>query len=75
MSREELKAEEAYQATMVIARRVLEQGLISQDEYHAFDMKMLEKYKPTYGQILADKPLLEKQFRVINSRRKGGNRE
>lgn len=75
MSREELKAEEAYQATMVIARRVLEQGLISQDEYHAFDTKMIEKYKPTYGQILADKPLLEKQFRVINSRRKGGNRE
>ena len=75
MSKEELKAEKSYQVTMTIARRALEQGLISQDDYRAFDTKMAEKYKPTYGQILADKPLLEKQFRVINSRRKGGNRE
>ena len=70
LSRDELQSEGAYQVTMVYARRALEQGLISREDYSEFDTKMAEKYKPTYGQILADRPLLEERFRVIYSRRK-----
>ena len=35
-----------YQATMSIARKMLRDGLISEDEYRQIDTMFIEKYQP-----------------------------
>ncbi len=51
MTREEGKKELAYQMTMSNAKKLLEKGLISQDEYDEFDTKMRQKYAPIFGTL------------------------
>ncbi len=58
MREEEGRREIAYQMTMAAARKMLEQGLISRDEYEKFDTKMIQKYEPVFGRLFSDLNLI-----------------
>lgn len=58
MSKEEFKNEKLYQTTMYIARQMLAEGLISEEEYRQINTIFTEKYKPTLGTLFADIDLL-----------------
>jgi hypothetical protein len=57
MSEEMFNAEKIYQATMTIAKSMLAKNLITAEEYSIIDTKMLEKYKPAFGSLLAQTSL------------------
>lgn len=54
MSKEQLKNEKLYQATMSMVRRMLENGLISEEEYRQIDTMFLEKYHPVFGTLFSE---------------------
>lgn len=43
-----------YQATMNIARKMLEDGLITAEEYGQIDTMFREKYAPVFGTLFVD---------------------
>ena len=54
VSKEQLKNEKLYQATMSVIRRMLENGLISEEEYRQIDTMFLEKYRPVFGTLFSE---------------------
>ena len=54
MSKEELRNEKLYQTTMHLARKMLDEGIISEEEYRQTDTIFLEKYKPVFGTLFSD---------------------
>ena len=54
MSKEEFRNEKLYQTTMHLARKMLEEGIISEEEYRQIDTIFLEKYKPVFGTLFSD---------------------
>lgn len=54
MSKEEFRNEKLYQTTMHLARKMLEEGIISEKEYRQIDTIFLEKYKPVFGTLFSD---------------------
>ncbi len=54
MSKDQFRNEKLYQATMSLARLILEKGVISKEDYHEFDTIMLEKYQPIFGTLFSD---------------------
>lgn len=54
MNEQEFRNEKLYQTTMHIARKMLSEGLISEDEYCQIDTIFLEKYKPVFGTLFSD---------------------
>ena len=53
MTEEQFRAEKLYQTTMNMARRMLSQGLISEEEYCQIDTIFLEKYRPVFGTLFS----------------------
>ena len=45
MTREQGRKEVVYQMTMSAARRMLEKGLITEEQYQKYDTKMRQKYQ------------------------------
>ena len=45
MSKEEFRNEKLYQTTMHLARKMLEEGVVSEEEYRRIDTIFLDKYK------------------------------
>lgn len=58
MSKEQMRREKLYQVTMSMARKMLDEGHISREEYAKIDTKMKEKYHPTLGTLFADIDLI-----------------
>ena len=58
MNKEEGRREIVIQMTMSAARKMLEQGLITREEYEEFDTKMQQKYRPIFGSLLSDISLI-----------------
>lgn len=54
MSKEEFRNEKLYQTTMHLARKMLSDGLISEDEYRQIDTIFLEKYRPALGTLFSE---------------------
>lgn len=54
MSKEDFRNEKLYQTTMHLARKMLEEGIISEEEYRRIDTIFLEKYKPVFGTLFSD---------------------
>ena len=54
MSKEEFRNEKLYQSTMHLARKMLEDGAISEEEYCQIDTIFLEKYQPVFGTLFSD---------------------
>lgn len=54
MSKEEFRNEKLYQTTMHLDRKMLEEGVVSEEEYRQIDTIFLEKYKPVFGTLFSD---------------------
>ncbi len=54
MTKEQFRNEKLYQATMHLARKMVEQGILTEQEYREVDEIFLEKYKPVFGSIFSD---------------------
>lgn len=54
MSKEEFRNEKLYQTTMHLVRKMLSEGIISEDEYRQIDTIFLEKYQPVFGTLFSD---------------------
>ncbi len=54
MSKEEFRNEKLYQTTMHLARKMLKEGIISQEEYRQIDTIFLDKYQPLFGTLFSD---------------------
>ena len=54
MNKKEGRMEITYQITMAAAWRMLEQGLISREDYVQFDTIMRQKYAPVFGIIYSN---------------------
>lgn len=53
MNDEQFEREKLYQASMEMFRKMLDQGLITEEEYEVIDTKMSEKYRPIIGTLLS----------------------
>lgn len=60
MSKEEFRNEKLYQTTMHLARKMLEEGVVSEKEYRRIDTIFLDKYKPVFGTLFSDISLTSK---------------
>ena len=60
MRKEEVRNEKLYQTTMHLARKMLDEGIISEEEYRQIDTIVLEKYKPVFGTLFSDISLTSK---------------
>ena len=49
-----------YQATMSIARKILAEGLITNEEYRQIDTMFREKYQPEFGTLFVDIPSVQR---------------
>ena len=54
ISKEEGLREITYQMVMRASWKMLQSGLLSEDEYLAFEAKMREKYRPVIGLLFSD---------------------
>lgn len=54
VNKEEFRNEKLYQTTMHMARKMLDEGMISGEEYRQIDTIFLEKYKPVFGTLFSD---------------------
>lgn len=54
MRKEEFQNEKLYQTTMQIARKMLKEGIVSEEEYRQIDTIFLEKYHPVFGTLFSD---------------------
>lgn len=67
MSKEEFRNEKLYQTTMHLARKMLEEGIISEEEYRQINTIFLEKYQPVFGTLFSDISLTSGAKRVMYS--------
>ena len=58
MDEKEFEAEKLYYISMSIARSMLQKGIIDEEVLAIIDTKLLEKYRPIPGTLLARKPLI-----------------
>lgn len=58
MSEKEFCAELRYRMSLSVARAMLNEGVITKEEYRQIDTILLEKHRPTLGTLLAGKPLI-----------------
>jgi len=49
MTQEQFEREKAYRVTLSIAKTMLQNGLINEQEYKKIDTMMIEKYRPLLG--------------------------
>ena len=54
MSKDDFRNEKLYQTTMHMVKKMLNEGIISEEEYRQIDTIFLEKYKPVFGTLLSD---------------------
>ena len=66
LTEEEFTRERRYQTVMYFVRKMLEQGLISEEDYCRIDTRNREKFKPFTGDLLSGNFLLCASKRVMN---------
>lgn len=57
MTEEQFRAEKLYYISLSIAKSMLEKGVIDEEVLAIIDTKLLEKYRPISGTLLAGKLL------------------
>ena len=67
MDKQEFRNEKLYQTTMIMARKMHSEGIISDKEYGQIDTIFREKYHPTLGTLFADISLTSGAKRVMYS--------
>jgi len=58
MTEEQFQAEKRYYVSLSIAKSMLEKSVIDEEVFAIITKKLLEKYHPVSGTLLAGKPLL-----------------
>ena len=58
ITQEEGRNEITYQMTMSAARKMLQQALITKEDYANFESKMIKKYSPKFSQLFSDISLI-----------------
>ena len=58
MTQEEFDRERRYQTIMHFVRKMLLEGLISEEEYHQIDTRNRQKLRPKSGDLLSGKFLI-----------------
>ena len=71
MTQDEFDREKQYQVVMCFVRKMLTDGLISEEEYYHIDTKYRQKLCPITGDLLSGKSLLCSPGRVNMSLGKG----
>lgn len=61
MSEKWFQSEKMYQCTMMVARNLLKQGIISEKEYAKIDTIFIKKYQPSLGTLFSDIHLINLQ--------------
>ena len=61
MSDKWFQSEKMYQCTMMVARNLLKQGIISEKEYAQIDTIFIQKYQPSLGTLFSDIHLINLQ--------------
>ena len=51
---EQMRQEKLYQVTMSMVRKMLAEGLITEEEYRQIDTMFLEKYHPLFGTLFSE---------------------
>lgn len=51
MTKADARNDQIYQITMSMARKLLKDGKITEEDYRKFDTKMQEKYPPVFGDL------------------------
>lgn len=64
MNNEQFQREKMYQATMAIARNLLNQSIITEEEYDEIDTIFTNKYRPSLGTLFSDIELQKLQSRA-----------
>lgn len=54
MSVDQFRREKMYQATMLMAKKLHEQGIVSTDEYLEIDTIFRKKYAPSFGTLFTE---------------------
>ncbi len=54
MSEEQFQNEKLYQSTMNLARKMLMDSVISEEEYRQIDTIFLKKYRPVFGTLFSE---------------------
>lgn len=57
MTGEQLAREVRYLTSVAPAKNMLQRGLISSEEFHAFDQRMIGKYQPLFSSLAAKTPV------------------
>ena len=57
MTADEFRNEKLYRATMMIAKKMRSDGIITEEQYREIDTIFLQKYKPIFGTLFSDVPL------------------
>ena len=57
MNADEFRNEKLYRATMMIAKKMRSDGIITDEQYREIDTIFLQKYKPIFGTLFSDVPL------------------
>ena len=58
LTEEQFRREKLYYISLSIAKSMLEKGVIDEELAALIDGKLLEKYRPVSGMLLAGKPLI-----------------
>ena len=61
MTKEQFEREKSYQTTMYIARKLLKNGIINDDEYRIVDTNCRQKYQPVFGDIFSQNSLIKSE--------------
>ena len=64
MTNEEFDREKRYQVVMLFIRKMLSEGLITEEEYCQIDTKYREKFLPITGDLLSGRALLSSPNRA-----------
>lgn len=64
LTQDEFTRERQYQTVMYFVRKMLEQGLISREEYCQIDTRNREKFRPFTGDLLSGNFLICASFRA-----------
>ena len=54
MNEDQFEREKLYQATMNMFQGMLKAGIITEEQYHVIDTKMLQKYRPLLGSLFSE---------------------
>lgn len=57
MTKEQFEVEKLYQSSLAIARTMLKNGLVTEEDFNLIEASLREKYQPKLGTLFAYIPL------------------